>query len=81
MSKQNKEILDDIHEATKSISKSSVETTAYLRALSNSKGLDVKKICQEVQDELQEEKSKLPSKLNLLCHYQNIYCHLLMFVD
>ena len=68
LSKQDKEILDDIHEATKCISKSSVETTAYLRALSNSKGLDVKKFCQEVQDELQEEKSKMPStfKFHLL---------------
>ena len=50
------EILDDIRKCTKSVQKSTIETTAYLRALGHSKGLDVGKFRDEVQKEMETDK-------------------------
>ena len=47
--------MKDICKATNSIKKSTVGTTAYLRALGESKGLAVEKFRAEVQEELKDQ--------------------------
>ena len=52
---EDEKILGEIRKATKSINKSTVETTAYLRALGESKGLKVENFRKQVEDELQDD--------------------------
>ena len=52
---EDEKVLGDICKATNSITKSTVETTAYLRALSKSRGLDITEFCRQVQDELKDQ--------------------------
>ena len=50
-------MLDDMRKCTKSIEKSTIETTAYLRALGESKGLNVAKFREEIKREMENEKN------------------------
>ena len=49
------EILDDIRKCSKSVEKSTIETTAYLRALGESKGLNIAKYRDEVKREIEND--------------------------
>ena len=59
LEKRREKVLADIRKASKSIRKSTVETTAYLRALGKSKGLDIQTFRKEVQEELQNQDGML----------------------
>ena len=44
--------MKDIRDSSKKFGKASIETTAYLRALGEAKGLNVDKHCDQVEKEL-----------------------------
>ena len=49
------ELLSTIRQTTQSVKHSSLETTAYLRALGANKGLNVAKFHEEIQREMDEK--------------------------
>ena len=57
------QMLDDMRKCTKSVEKSTIETTAYLRALGESKGLNVAKFREEIKREMENEKTNNAGKL------------------
>ena len=58
-SPEDEEILNEIKKATQSVSKNSVEQTAYFHALGKYNNLDLAKFWSEVRKELENEAAQM----------------------
>ena len=61
--KDDKLVMQDIRKCVQKIGKSTVETTAYYRALGEKKGLNLAKYRDQVESELSVEKSSKKGKI------------------
>ena len=74
MEEQELLILEDIRKCSKSVEKTTLETTAYLRALGESKGLNIAKFRDEVRKEMENDKGT--AQLSGILYTSNIYFQL-----